>query len=282
MKNSTELRRKRSHRGLVLRIAVLLLFFLSWLWSWVPVTEEISLELVADSQPGIRIALITDLHSCTYGKGQSGLLKRIDSGEPGLIVLAGDIFDDVLGDENAKLLIEQLVRKYPCYYTSGNHEYWSGRTEELKEYLRGQGVSVLDGDCEQITVKGCTLDLCGVDDPDHIGVEAWRQQIGQAYTDTEASHVRILVSHRPEQVSVYEQYDFDLILTGHAHGGQVRIPFLHRGLFAPDQGFLAEYIDGSYTLSNGSIMVVSRGLARESTPLPRYFNHPEVVMLQID
>ena len=77
------------------------------------------------------------------------------------------------------------------------------------------------------------------------------------------------------------QDDFDLILAGHAHAGQFRVPFVNRGLIAPNQGFLAKYVNGTYELSNGSIMEVSRGLARESTPLPRYFNHPEIVVIDL-
>ena len=90
------------------------------------------------------------------------------------------------------------------------------------------------------------------------------------------------MSHRPENVSIYEEYDFDLILTGHAHAGQFRIPFINRGVFAPDQGFMASYVNGEYKLSNGSIMIVSRGLARDSTPAPRFFNHPELVIIDIE
>ena len=90
------------------------------------------------------------------------------------------------------------------------------------------------------------------------------------------------MTHRPEKVDVYEKYDFDLIVAGHAHAGQIRIPFLNKGVFAPDQGFMAEYVNGTYTLSNGSIMEVSRGLGRECTFAPRYFNHPEVVVIDLE
>ena len=95
------------------------------------------------------------------------------------------------------------------------------------------------------------------------------------------SHLRLLLTHRPELVDEYAGYDFDLIMAGHAHGGQFLIPFLNKGLFAPDQGLLAEYVNGIYELPNGSIMEVSRGLGRESTPAPRFFDHPEVVVIDI-
>lgn len=261
----------------------MLLFLIGWtLWFWVPVTERIDLDILKDSGTGVRIVLITDLHSCYYGKYQNWLIKRIDKEKPDLILLAGDIFDDKLDDKNTKILMEYLVEKYPCYYVTGNHEYWSRRADEMKEYMSSIGVHVLAGDCEKVTVNGSTLDICGVDDPDDLTEAEWTQQIDTAYAKTDESHVRILVSHRPEKVDVYEKYNFDLIVAGHAHAGQIRIPFLNRGVYAPDQGFMAEYVNGTYTLSNGSIMEVSRGLGRECTLAPRYFNHPEIVVIDLE
>ena len=203
------------------------------------------------------------------------------SSNPDIILFAGDIFDDILKDKNTKLLMEDTVKKYPCYYVTGNHEYWSHRADEMKEYMESIGVHVLAGDCETITINGSTLDICGVDDPNDLTMEQWTKQIDEAFSKTNESHVRILVSHRPEKVEVYEKYDFDLVVCGHAHAGQIRIPFLNKGVYAPDQGLMAEYVNGTYTLSNGSIMEVSRGLARESTIAPRFFNHPEVVIIEL-
>lgn len=260
-----------------------LMFLIGWtLWFWVPVTERIDLDILKDSGTGVRIVLITDLHSCYYGKYQNWLIKGIDKEKPDLILLAGDIFDDKLDDKNTKILMEYLVEKYPCYYVTGNHEYWSRRADEMKEYMSSIGVHVLAGDCETVNVNGSTLDICGVDDPYDLTEAEWTQQIYTAYAKTDESHVRILVSHRPEKVDVYEKYNFDLIVAGHAHAGQIRIPFLNRGVYAPDQGFMAEYVNGTYTLSNGSIMEVSRGLGRECTLAPRYFNHPEIVVIDLE
>ena len=260
-----------------------LMFLIGWtLWFWVPVTERIDLDILKDSGTGVRIVLITDLHSCYYGKYQNWLIKRIDKEKPDLILLAGDIFDDKLDDKNTKILMEYLVEKYPCYYVTGNHEYWSRRADEMKEYMSSIGVHVLAGDCETVNVNESTLDICGVDDPYDLTEAEWTQQIDTAYAKTDESHVRILVSHRPEKVDVYEKYNFDLIVAGHAHAGQIRIPFLNRGVYAPDQGFMAEYVNGTYTLSNGSIMEVSRGLGRECTLAPRYFNHPEIVVIDLE
>ncbi len=263
-------------------LTIIIILILWSIWSWVPVTERIKLELLKDSGSGVRIVLITDLHSCYYGKNQNSLIKRIDKEKPDIILLAGDIFDDKIDDDNTKILIEDLVKKYPCYYVTGNHEYWSHRADEMKEYMKSVGVHVLAGDCETVTINGSTLDICGIDDPYNLSEEEWVHQIDKAYSETDEAHVRILVTHRPEKVEVYEKYDFDLIVAGHAHAGQIRIPFLNKGVLAPDQGFMAEYVNGTYTLSNGSIMEVSRGLARESTPAPRFFNHPEIVVIDLE
>ena len=115
-----------------------------------------------------------------------------------------------------------------------------------------------------------------------IFISSNKSQLENAYSSCDNSNLKILLSHRPERTEYYEQYDFDLVLTGHAHAGQIRIPFINRGLWAPSQGFLPKYVSGPYELKNGSTMIVSRGLARESTPLPRFFNHPEIVVIDIE
>ena len=276
--NHTE-KKKRKPSVVVILLA---LFMLCWLISWIPVTEHITLDLLPAEGSGIRIALITDLHSCWSGSGQNDLLQRIDREYPDLIMLAGDFFDDVVKDKNAKITAEYLAKKYPCYYVTGNHEFWSGRADEMKEYMENIGIHVLAGGCETVTIHGCDIDVCGVDDPTDIGISSWREQLEYAYTQSDPAHLRLLLTHRPEMVKEYERYDFDLIMAGHAHGGQFLIPFINKGLYAPDQGLLAEYVNGIYELPNGSIMEVSRGLGRESTPAPRFFDHPDVVVLDIN
>ena len=271
----------RSHKkATVIFILILIILFMT-VWSWIPVTERMSIKVSEDGPVGVRIALITDLHSCYYGKDQNSLIKRIDKEEPDIIILSGDIFDDKLSEDNAKVFLENIVTRYPCYYVTGNHEYWSGRADSMKEYLRTIGVYVLEGECKTAEINGHLLDICGVDDPTYMADSTWKEQLDRAFSETDPSHIRILASHRPEKTEAYEQYDFDLILTGHAHAGQFRIPIINKGVFAPDQGFMASYVNGKYELSNGSTLVVSRGLARESTPLPRYFNRPEVIIIDI-
>ena len=271
----------KKHKGRLIFYGILLSILMVSAWSWLPVTERFSLDLIPGDHAPVRIVLITDLHSCYYGKEMASLIRRVDKEEPDIILLGGDIFDDKLPDDNAKYFVEAIAEKYPCFYVTGNHEYWSERVPEIKEYLTGIGVTVIAGDCSTVITNDAMLDICGVDDPTRMTNAGWRQQLDRAYSLTDDTHVRILLSHRPELADIYEEYDFDLICAGHAHAGQIRIPFINRGLYAPNQGAMAEYVNGIYELPNGTLMEVSRGLARESTPAPRLFNRPEVVVLDL-
>lgn len=248
-----------------------------------PVTESFTLttdKFTGDSSE-IKIVFLSDLHSCYYGKDQHTLVETVKRSEPDIIILGGDLIDDRKKETNAHKLVEALAPLYPCFYATGNHEFWSDKVDSIKSYLTSVGVTVLDGNCTTVDVGGNLIDICGVDDPTYIGDDLWRKQLDTAYSLTDSSHYRILISHRPELVETYKQYDFDLILTGHAHGGQWRIPFINIGLYAPHQGLFARYISGEYSLSNCSTMLVSRGLSREDMPLPRFFNFPEVVYIRI-
>ena len=227
----------------------------------------------------IRVVFLTDLHSCYYGKGQAELLNCIDAQLPDIILLGGDIVDDVLAPANAEIVLKSLGEKYPCYYVSGNHEYWSGRIDHIKKTIKGCGITILEGESKTVTVKGQSINLCGVDDPE-IGASDFVQQIENAAGQADPALFTIFMSHRPEPIEYYLNYDFDLILSGHAHGGQWRIPGILNGLLAPNQGFFPKYAGGRYRFGDKSF-VVSRGLAKESTRIPRIFNPPEVVLLEL-
>lgn len=233
----------------------------------------------------IRLALVTDLHSCGYGEGQAQLIEAVDSLQPDIVLLGGDIFDDVLPDTNAELFLAGVAGRYPCYYVSGNHEHWSGEEAFAvkMDILHKYGVAVLSGDCETISVNGENINICGVDDPDaHDGDRQNRflAQLGQARAHSSNGNYTILLSHRPEYFDHYAGQGFDLVLCGHAHGGQWRLPLLLNGLYAPDQGLLPEYTGGMYVQGDAA-MIVSRGLARESTRVPRIFNRPELVLVEL-
>ena len=229
----------------------------------------------------VRAALITDLHSCDYGAGQRELLDAVAAEQPDLVLLGGDIVDDdpSLPAENAYAVVRTLAEQYPTYYVTGNHEFWSGQAEEIKENMAACGAAVLAGTWEDVAVNGQSLRICGVDDP-AAGEAAWTEQLGRVGEAADTSRFTILLTHRPERVEAYMQYNFDLTVAGHAHGGQWRVPGLINGLLAPNQGLFPKYAGGLYRLG-GQTMVVSRGLARESTRIPRLFNRPELVVLDL-
>lgn len=239
--------------------------------------------IVSDKIKGdsVRLAVVSDLHSCAYGDSQLMLSGEISAAEPDAVLFVGDIFDDRLPDDKAQALVMEVAKRHPCFYVSGNHEYWSERVAEMKAWLRKASVTVLEGSCQTLTAKGTAIDICGVDDPTYMSDDEWLWQLHRADRQSDPNHVRILLSHRPERVPAYEKFAFDLVLTGHAHGGQWLIPFVGRGGYSPDQHFFPKYVDGRYTLANGSELLVSRGLARESTPLPRLFNPPEIMIVEL-
>lgn len=229
----------------------------------------------------VRLALLTDLHSCDYGEGQRELLDAVEEQDPDLVLLGGDIVDDgpEMPEERALATVEALAERWPTYYVTGNHEYRTGRAEEIKELLAGRGAVVLEGTCALVTVGEQTLQICGVDDP-AVGAAVWQSQLEDVTVALEGDVCSILISHRPERVADYTGRSFDLVLSGHAHGGQWRIPLLGVGLIAPNQGLFPRYAGGTYDLE-GTTLVVSRGLARESTRIPRLYNPPEVVVVDL-
>ena len=238
---------------------------------------------------GIRLALVTDLHSCRYGTEGRALVETIKEQKPDVVLLSGDIFDDRLSDDNAKAFLSGIARDIPCFFAFGNHEHWSERVPEMRDILVSAGVTVLVGDVRTINVKGAEIDMCGIDDPTYMSDDAWLGQLASVASATTPSRLKILISHRPEYAGEYEKHGFDLVVSGHLHGGQWGIPFLGLGFCGPSSGgpdgherlLFPRMAGGAYRLKNGTTMVVSRGLARESTPLPRLFNHPELVVVNL-
>ena len=232
----------------------------------------------------VRIVLITDLHSCSYGKGQRELIDAIHAQKPDIILLGGDICDDKLPHRNTELVLRAIADKYPCYYVTGNHEYWSREIEKILKIFQSYNVPVLEGSFDTIDVRGQKLNICGISDPDILKYTdknySITEQLKDAAVASENGNYSILLAHRPELIDSYLNYDFDLILAGHAHGGQWRLPGIINGLFAPNQGFFPRYAGGKYRFYD-SYMIVSRGLARESTRIPRIFNRPELVVIDL-
>ena len=261
---------------------VILVFFFAFDSRLKVVEYIIESEKVSDE---IKLALITDLHNCLYGENQSQLLGEMEKAEPDAVLLGGDIFDNVYVNDNGKVLIKSLSKAYKTYYVSGNHEWWGNEMYEIFEFLENAGVTVLRGDTEIMESDGkCAVKISGIDDPDvneyDSAYTSFDKQLENVANNAEEKHFDILLTHRPEFGERYFDSHFDLVLAGHAHGGQFRLPFIMNGFFAPNQGFLPKFAGGCYDFKRGK-MIVSRGLSRENFSLPRIFNRPELVFVTV-
>jgi predicted MPP superfamily phosphohydrolase len=235
------------------------------------------------SQARLRLAVVGDLHNAEYPQKQQALIRAILEQRPDGVLMAGDMFDERGQAEGALLLARGLKGRVPCYYVPGNHEYHLREPEKAFRRLADLGCLVLRNRAVMARMGHANLVIAGLDDrlrrrhePEYDPAAAARtlaEEIGRK------PGFRILLSHRPEQVELYDQMDVDLVVCGHAHGGQWRIPGLVNGVFAPGQGLFPRYAGGLYPLKNKS-MIVTRGLANH-TAVPRIFNPPELTVVEL-
>lgn len=229
----------------------------------------------------VRLAVVTDFHS---SDNADDVVAMVASCAPDAVLLVGDLFDDDTQNrppERTLSLMRQLSAQYPCYYVSGNHEAWTGEMDALYQQTEEAGVTVLRMSSGVLTVRGQRIALCGIPDPYEMvfsGAPDTEEQIRQALEDVDSADFTVLLAHRPELLAKYAQFPLDLVVSGHAHGGQVRIPGVLNGLYAPNQGWFPKLAGGAYT-QDGTTLIVSRGLAVR-TRLPRIFNRPEVVLVR--
>ncbi|MBD9281372.1 MAG: metallophosphoesterase [Clostridiales bacterium] len=229
----------------------------------------------------VRLAVVTDFHSSDNAEEVAAMVA---SCAPDAVLLVGDLFDDDTANrptERTLSLMRQLSAQYPCYYVSGNHEAWTGEMDALYQQTEEAGVTVLRMSSGVLTVRGQRIALCGIPDPYEMvfsGAPDTEEQIRQAMENADSADFTVLLAHRPELLAKYAQFPLDLVVSGHGHGGQVRIPGVLNGLYAPNQGWFPKLAGGAYT-QDGTTLIVSRGLAVR-TRLPRIFNRPEVVLVR--
>lgn len=244
----------------------------------------ISSDRLPEAFDGYRIAHISDLHNAEMGKDNEMLLDMLREAEPDIIAITGDMIDSRNTDiEIAVQFVEQAVKIAPCYYVTGNHEARVSEYDTLKEALVEIGVFVLEDEQIEIERSGENITLLGVDDPsfrtDYLfGDSATVMKSKLQELKNDESTYTILLSHRPELFDVYAESDIDVILSGHAHGGQFRLPFVG-GLVAPNQGLFPKYDAGLYTEENTN-MIVSRGIGNSILPF-RFNNRPEVILTEL-
>ncbi|NLJ66222.1 MAG: metallophosphoesterase [Clostridiales bacterium] len=230
------------------------------------------------------IVHISDLHNKQFGKNQKYILTKFEGIAPNAIVITGDLVDRRKYDlDKAMAFVEGALDIAPVFYVSGNHEAWSGKYSTIKSELEDAGVHVLDNGVIRLSIGDSSIHMFGVRDPDfhtsnYLEGTDITEMTDQFKKWSSYKSFKILLSHRPELFDLYCENKMDLIFTGHAHGGQVRIPFIG-GLVAPDQGLFPKYTSGYYT-KDESTMFVSRGLGNSIIPI-RIFNRPEIVVVTL-
>lgn len=231
-----------------------------------------------------KIVQVSDLHGKFFGKNQGRLVDLIRRSDPDMIAVTGDLIESNNYDEEASMvLLRQIVKIAPVYFVTGNHEWWSGMYEQFENKLKKIGVTVLRDDHIAINRGRDRIVIIGIDDPASVREPygdggAVKAQLDRATRSIDKGSFKILLAHRPELFHIYRQYDIDVILSGHAHGGQFRPPFTD-GVISPDQGLFPEYTAGMYK-EDGSALVVNRGLGSSVIP-QRLFNRPEIVILTL-
>ena len=234
---------------------------------------------------GYRIAHVSDLHNAQMGDENETLLTMLRQVQPDMIAITGDLVDSRHLDMDTGLaFIRDVAQIAPCYYVTGNHE--ARLTEQyktLKAEMEAAGITVLEDAATRITLDGESITLIGMQDPSFHGVYKTENiekladtQLTQLHTDKDA--YSLLLFHRPSYFEVYAQHGIDLVLAGHMHGGQFRLPLVG-GLYTPSHGFFPDYDAGLYT-EGSTTMLVSRGIGNSAFPF-RFNNRPEVVLIEL-
>lgn len=232
-------------------------------------------EKLDDNLAGYRIVQISDLHNATFGKDNTKLLKKISDLQPNMIVITGDLVDSNHTDIRASIdFVKQAVKISDVYYVTGNHEYWlpNQNLAELLAGIENAGAVVLSSESVDISYGGSGFTLIGLEDY-NLADDTLHALV------KEANHNRLLVllAHEPQYFMNYANAGVDMVLSGHAHGGQFILPFIG-AVVAPDQGFFPQYTFGEH-LEKDTTMYISRGLGNSIIPV-RLFNNPEIVCVE--
>lgn len=268
-------------------IGIILITLIIWV-AWGNKALELNMYNISSNElpkefDGFRIAQVSDLHNAEMGKDNQKLISMLKDAEPDIIVITGDMIDSRNTNVDIALAFaEKAMQVAPCYYVTGNHESRVNEYDALKEGLNRLGVTVLEDAKTELVVSGEKITIIGVDDPnfkmDYLlnDESAIKSKLNELMSEDDG--YTILLSHRPELFEAYVDSDVDVVFSGHAHGGQFRIPFIG-GVVAPNQGFFPQYDSGIYTKENTN-MIVSRGVGNSIVPF-RINNRPEVIVVEL-
>lgn len=247
--------------------------YIWWGNTSIKVTEiPVSAPRLPEAFSGYRIAQVSDLHNTSFGEDNSILLDKLAQCQPDIIILTGDLIDSYHTNVDVSVrFVRQAVEIAPTYYVTGNHE---ARVRSEYDLLRTAmlecGVRVLENELVTLERGDEKITLIGLHDPNFTPITDNLTSLSSQTED-----FTILLAHHPELAEHYAQAGTDLVFSGHAHGGQFRLPFVG-GLIAPGQGIFPEYDSGLYQVQNTQ-MIVSRGLGNSLFPF-RLNNRPEIVL----
>ena len=253
---------------------------------WIAISEyEIQSDNLPSDFSGMKVVHLSDLHDAAFGGKQKRIIQKVNKENPDFIFFTGDLIDSNRYDlTNSLHVIEGLANIAPVYCVLGNHEVASNQVNEIVQALQKRGAAVLQNEALTIERNSQEIVIGGIDDPlMRISEQQDEKTIVKSNVERTFHHLdeqkfKLLLSHRPEFFGVYADQNIDVVFSGHAHGGQIRLPFVG-GLFSSGQGWLPKFTSGVYTFQLTN-MVVSRGLGNSHVPF-RIFNFPEIVVVTI-
>ncbi len=247
---------------------LLLIFGFVWINNSLLKTTRYTLN-VENLESELKIVHISDLHGKSFGRYNGKLVSAVMKAEPDVIAITGDVIHKYREkDKRVALgLVSSLSNIAPVLYVSGNHEMRSREYRVFRRSLMDAGACVLDD---------CTRDICGIT---VVGLNCASLKNNTVFDIMPENGVRVLLAHMPHYFGKYAESGCEIVLSGHAHGGQWRIPFTDIGIYAPGQGLFPKLTSGVH-VKGDTRMVVSRGLGNSRCPL-RLFNRPELVVIEL-
>lgn len=239
---------------------------------------EVASQKLPESFDGFKIVQLSDLHGAEFGEDGMGLVEKVKELEPDIIALTGDFVTDEGDLAAVEKLAARLVKLCPVYFVSGNHEFGSGLAVKVRNILERAGVKYLSNEYLTISRGEDGILLGGVEDPLAYADMLSPDELAQKMNDAAPDAFKILLGHRNYWMTEYPELPVDLIFCGHAHGGLIRIPGVG-GLIGTDRRLFPDFDAGEY--NNGRYtLIVSRGLGN-SVSIPRIFNRPEIVCVEL-
>lgn len=239
---------------------------------------EVNSQKLPESFDGFKIVQLSDLHGAEFGEDGMELVDKVGSLEPDIIALTGDFVTDEGDLAAVEKLAARLFKLCPVYFISGNHEFGSGLAIKVRNILERAGVKYLSNEYLTINRGDDEILLGGVEDPLAYADMLSPDELAQKMNDAAPDAFKILLGHRNYWMTEYPELPVDLIFCGHAHGGLIRIPGVG-GLIGTDRRLFPDFDAGEY--NNGRYtLIVSRGLGN-SVPIPRIFNRPEIVCVEL-